>query len=109
MNPNGVRADVELRDNQGKTALAYAAAAGQLGLVERILAHFTEVKPGLEHVAFKDQDGKTAADAARAAGHKAVAAVLEEYAKDPNGPTSAAGRRSCGPSWPASGRRSSGC
>jgi ankyrin repeat protein len=84
MDPNSVSADVEPRDNQGKTALAYAAAAGQLGLVERILERFTEVKPGLDHVALKDQDGKTAADSARAAGHKAVAGVLEEYAKDPN-------------------------
>jgi ankyrin repeat protein len=84
MSPYRATHDLNLRDSQGKTTLMYAAAAGMRPQIEQMLERFTEVKPGLDQVTQKDKDGKTAAELARAAGHKEVAAMLEEFAKDPN-------------------------
>jgi ankyrin repeat protein len=90
----GKGADLAVRDGQGQTALMLAAAKGHADVVNALLGSLTEtgtnqtrINPGgqyigpepAEHARQKDNQGKTAVDLAKQAGHQAVLTVFKAY------------------------------
>ena len=68
------------QDKSGRTTLINAAAKGALGEVEKILFSLSGTGVSCERLALinlRDENGKTAIDAAKEAGHDDIVAMLE--------------------------------